>query len=514
MTGIPDNMPTRYPGQPTWVLIHGWGSDRALWQALLAHLPGEALLLDLPGFGPATHESAGVWQQYVDAMAARLPQRCILLGWSLGGMLATQLAAQAPGRVEALITLATNPCFVVREDWPEAMTTEVFAQFCESFEAQPVKTWTRFCALQSQGDIARKAVQQTLKQQSPPVDEVVPAWRQLLRWLEQIDTRPILRALSCPHLHLYGEGDGLVPQSVATSVAQQGRAEVRLLSGCGHAPHLSAALAVSDIILSWLQTQRRISKASIARSFSAAVATYDAAAHVQRRVARQLVDQAGDFEPGDLVLDLGCGTGFVGQALQERVGAPVIILADLAPAMASVAGNKLSSTSAIAADADALPFAADCLDAVLSSLALQWCHDLTGPGVEVKRCLRSGGRFVFSTLGPATLQELKQAWRQVDSYVHVNEFKSPEQVHAELTAAGLVIESIRRTPTVARYSQLLPLLRELKAIGAHNLNPGRKLGLSLRSQFKQLEQAYMAGADDEGLLTATYDVLTVVARKP
>lgn len=505
--------------QPTWVFIHGWGSNQSLWQALLAHLPGQVLLLDLPGFGE--HENSDQpsdvpesWQAYVAQATAQLPDGCILVGWSLGGAIATQVAARAPGRVRALITLASNPCFVATEEWPDAMAAEVFAKFCADFDDQPTKTWLRFCALQAQGDRARKAVQQTLKQQPQPAASVIPVWRELLAWLGQIDNRGALGKLSCPHLHLFGEGDALVPRSAAGAVARIGRAEAVVLCGLGHAPHLSDPLAVSERILKWLPAQRRISKTEIARSFSAAVSTYDAAAHVQRQVANLLVEGSGDFDATDQVLDLGCGTGFVSQALQARAQAPAVVLADLAEAMVGFARAKQPGVSGTAADAEALPFASCSFDAVLSSLALQWCHDLTQVGHEVKACLRPGGRFVFSTLGPATLQELKQAWRQVDSYVHVNEFKSIEQIQAELTAAGLVLESIRRAPIVLHYRQLLPLLRELKAIGAHNLNPGRNLGLSLRSQFKQLEQAYIAAADKQGLLPATYDVLLVTAIKP
>lgn len=502
--------------QPIWVLLNGWGSNHALWQGLIAHLPGDKRFIDLPDHDDSLSgqlSPARSWQGWAEFIAEQMPANCILIGWSLGGMLATQVAALVPKRVRALITLACNPCFVAKDDWPDAMAVDVFTRFCADFEVQPAKTWSRFCALQAQGDSARKDVLQRLKLPGPPSPKVALGWANQLQWLAQIDNREVLKRLSCPHLHLYGEGDGLVPASVVGAVASFGHADTHIFPNIGHAPHISDPKAVSARVLLWLQSARGISKAKIARSFAAAAVTYDASAHVQLHVAQQLVNELSDFAGHEQVLDLGCGTGFVAHALQLREHAPQVTLADLAEPMVAFAKSKLPSMHGVVADAEALPFATASFDAVVSSLALQWCHDLVSVGREVERCLRSGGAFTFSTLGPATLHELKRAWAQVDDYVHVNTFKSTEQIRSELCQSGLLIESIRQMPVTLRYPQVLPLLRELKAIGAHNMNPGQKPGLSRRSQLRRLEHAYAAEADESGLLPVTYDVLIVTAIK-
>jgi malonyl-CoA O-methyltransferase len=519
---------------PTWVLINGWGSHSSLWQDFLASHTGPVMLLDvsLTESDPLLTDGQS-WLDWVNAACSRVPHNSVLIGWSLGAMLATQIAARVPERVRALITLACNPCFVARPDWSEAMAPEVFNQFCADFAAQPDKTWTRFCGLQAQGDVARKEVAYRLKQQEPPSASIAPIWQQQLSWLMQIDNSQLLARqlrenVSCPQLHLFGEMDGLVPATVAPelrtlladSVGRLGLHEVQVLPGLGHAPHVSAPSQVAARVHSWLQSLQSISKNKIARSFAAAVDTYDAAAHVQRRVADQLMAWVPEFSAQATVVDLGCGTGFVAERLQWRAAdrpsadQPNIILADLAPRMAACAQTKLPRLAALAADAEALPFADNSLDALVSSLALQWCSDLVRVGKEAQRCLRSGGMLVFSTLGPATLKELKQAWAEVDHYVHVNPFKSAEQVRAELSAAGLMVDTLCHQPFTLAYPQLLPLLRELKAIGAHNMNPGQARGLGRRRQLQRLEQAYDSLADQYGLLPVTYDVILVVAKKP
>ena len=167
--------------EPTWVLLHGWGSDSGLWREFSQYLPKPIQLLDLPGFAGREHTHS--WQVFVEQTAAQLPNHCILLGWSLGGMLASQIAAAAPDKVDALITIASNPCFVANEQWPHAMSAEVYDQFCAGFGAQPEKTWKRFCSLQAQGDSKSKHILKLLKEQTAPSPAVYSLWTESLQWL-------------------------------------------------------------------------------------------------------------------------------------------------------------------------------------------------------------------------------------------------------------------------------------------------------------------------------------------
>jgi malonyl-CoA O-methyltransferase len=60
----------------------------------------------------------------------------------------------------------------------------------------------------------------------------------------------------------------------------------------------------------------------------------------------------------------------------------------------------------------------------------------------------------------------------------------------------------------------MPLLRELKGIGAHNINPGSRPGLTVVRQLRLLEDAYQHFRDRDDKLPATYDVILVRAKKP
>ena len=101
----------------------------------------------------------------------------------------------------------------------------------------------------------------------------------------------------------------------------------------------------------------------------------------------------------------------------------------------------------------------------------------------------------------------------MDDYTHVNHFQTPEQIKRELEAAGLNLIALEQYSLVAEYAELMPLLKELKAIGAHNMNSTQKPGLTGLHQLRKLECAYQALRNPRGLLPATYDVLLVHARK-
>ena len=164
-------------------------------------------------------------------------------------------------------------------------------------------------------------------------------------------------------------------------------------------------------------------------------------------------------------------------------------------------------------DAEKLPFADASVDCIFSSLAIQWCEDNPALFSEIYRVLKPGGKMFFSTLGPATLAELKLAWSAVDEYVHVNRFASYDDLQEAAISAGFDALQLTEEIITLEYSQLKNLTRELKGIGAHNMNEGRPAGLTGRKRIKKLLTAYENQRNENGLLPATYQVWYGVLEK-
>lgn len=253
-------------------------------------------------------------------------------------------------------------------------------------------------------------------------------------------------------------------------------------------------------------------KASVAASFSQAAASYDAVAELQRTVGYALADSLPeDLQPARW-LDLGCGTGFFTRHLAQRFPVAEGLALDIAEGMLRHASPKGGASAFIAGDAECLPLQENCVDLVFSSLVLQWCADFPAVLRESARVLRRGGIFAFASLCSGTLQELRDSWQEVDGFTHVNRFRSFDRYRQLCAQSSLHLLELRVQPQVLYFPELRQLTHELKALGAHNLNPGRPVGLTGPARIRALIAAYERYRTPAGL-PATYQVVYGVLRK-
>jgi malonyl-CoA O-methyltransferase len=112
------------------------------------------------------------------------------------------------------------------------------------------------------------------------------------------------------------------------------------------------------------------------------------------------------------------------------------------------------------------------------------------------------------------LGELKAAWSIVDSRQHVNTFFLKEAYQSAAIAAGFHIHLLEQEPHVLQYDRVTELMRELKALGAHNLNAQRASALMGRQKLASLTSAYEAYRDSQGRLPASYELIWGVLEKP
>jgi len=245
-------------------------------------------------------------------------------------------------------------------------------------------------------------------------------------------------------------------------------------------------------------------------SFDRASGSYEAAAGLQARVSAELLERlaAFDFAPG-VVLDLGAGTGRVTRELKRRYRGALVIALDIAPGMLREArrhSRPWRRFERVCADALRLPLADASIDLVFSSLMLQWCEPLDEALEEVRRVLKPQGFFAFSTLGPDTLMELRAAWAQADGLNHVNRFIDVHAIGETLTRTGLSEPVLDVDRIELAYPDTFSLMRDLKAIGAHNVTAGRPRALMGRGRLTRMSEAYESFRRGDRL-PATYEVV-------
>ncbi|RZI90627.1 MAG: malonyl-[acyl-carrier protein] O-methyltransferase BioC [Pseudomonas sp.] len=254
-------------------------------------------------------------------------------------------------------------------------------------------------------------------------------------------------------------------------------------------------------------------KRQVAASFSRAAASYDSVAALQRAVGVALFEQL----PADLTpsrwLDLGSGTGHFSRVLAERFAGAVGVAVDIAEGMLGHARQQGGAQFHVVGDAERLPLQDASVDLIFSSLAVQWCSQFASVLSEAQRVLRPGGVLAFSSLCVGTLEELRASWQAVDGMVHVNRFRRFEDYQRLCAVSGLQLLALQQRAQVLHYPDVRSLTHELKALGAHNLNPGRPAGLTGRARMQGLLQAYEHWRQPSGL-PATYQVVYAVLRKP
>jgi malonyl-CoA O-methyltransferase len=140
----------------------------------------------------------------------------------------------------------------------------------------------------------------------------------------------------------------------------------------------------------------------------------------------------------------------------------------------------------IAGDAECLPLQDNSCDLIFSSLALQWCEHFDGVLKEARRVLKPGGVLAFASLCVGTLSELRDSWQAVDGQVHVNRFRSFAAYQQLCADSGFQVLSLQNSAPCAALPGGAHLTHEFKALGAHNLNPGRPEGLTGRARLQGL----------------------------
>lgn len=259
----------------------------------------------------------------------------------------------------------------------------------------------------------------------------------------------------------------------------------------------------------------RPSKHDIRAAFEASADRYDEVAFLQREVGSRLLErlQLLKHKPNS-ILDIGSGTGFCSAALAERYQQARIVSLDLSEAMLRHTRRRYSRWDRfrrkhgfVAGDAEHLPFADASFDMLFSSLTVQWCSDLEQTFKEFHRVLKPGGVLFYTTLGPDTLKELRASWAEVDDRVHVNTFLDMHDVGDAMLRAHLAEPVLDTEHLTLTYRKSMQLMRDLKELGAHNINPGRHLGLTGPRKLKAVMEAYERFRQADGQLPATYEVV-------
>jgi pimeloyl-[acyl-carrier protein] methyl ester esterase len=229
---------------PDLVLLHGWALHGGMWGPWLDELARQARLhvVDLPGHGRSAWPSgARDLAGLARAVLPAVPRGAAVLGWSLGGMVALELARQHPRHLRALVLVATTPRFLAGPDWEHGLRPDVLDEFSAGLASDYRRTVQNFLALQTRGDERAletlRVLRGLLSAHGEPDPAALAAGLGILR---EADLRDALPRVTLPVLVVAGEHDRLTPPGAGQALASAlPAARFRLVERSGHAPFLS-----------------------------------------------------------------------------------------------------------------------------------------------------------------------------------------------------------------------------------------------------------------------------------
>ena len=231
------------------LLITGWGGGTKLLASLKQALEAKGHTVELINIFNALDEH--ILQEQVE----KAKDFDVIIGWSLGGQLATLLVDQISKQFQqqkTLITLASNPSFVQNEEWHTAMDQLTFQNFTQSFEHDAIATLRKFGFMVCQGTATHKQDFITLQGLIQPQN--LDILQQGLNCLEQLNTVSILKNYIGHQYHLFAKQDFLVSYKVVENL-QNFNAKflaVELVSG-SHGFPIFQFESITDKICQYLQ---------------------------------------------------------------------------------------------------------------------------------------------------------------------------------------------------------------------------------------------------------------------
>ncbi|WP_217126164.1 alpha/beta fold hydrolase [Hydrogenophilus thiooxidans] len=201
--------------KPPIVMLPGWRLGRGPLQPLADALGAE--WYDLPGYRetPFTANFADA----VTRLVATVPHGTILMGWSLGAMIALAAAARAPHHIGGVVAIGGTPSFVTRNEWPHGLAPQALAEFRAAIAEDEPAMLPRFVGGFNRGELESKTLTAEIlatADPAPPLEILLAG----LDWLATVDLRAELPRITAPVLVIHGENDPLIPCAAGEAIAQ------------------------------------------------------------------------------------------------------------------------------------------------------------------------------------------------------------------------------------------------------------------------------------------------------
>ena len=261
VTAVPyfdEAAPLRTAGAITVLMLHGIGGGRqafARQMRPLADAGFHAVAWDMPGYGhsaivdPYSFETLA--EECIELIDVLAPERLVLVGHSMGGMVAQEVAARAPERIAAMVLAGTSPAFGKSDGaWQLAFVQERTAPLDAG------KSMREFATQLVPGMLSPQAPDIATSEAIEVMAHVPPmTYRLALQALMGFDRRAQLAHLLMPVLLIAGSDDRNAPPAVMRGMADRmPNARYAEIEHCGHLMNFEQPDAFNAALIGFLQS--------------------------------------------------------------------------------------------------------------------------------------------------------------------------------------------------------------------------------------------------------------------
>ena len=249
-------------------------------------------------------------------------------------------------------------------------------------------------------------------------------------------------------------------------------------------------------------------KFNVNKSFSKVAEIYNQNAILQKIVAKKTADLiTKDIKKEDLILDLGCGTGFLSDYILQKSEARAENITRLDISSAMLAQNKTGNK--ILADIEDVPFSENRFNVIASSLAFQWLNNPQKSIANYQKLLLPNGIFICSLISNNTFKELKEICKITNIDLSLNKFLSIKDFQMEARKFQLKISS---EEIILQYDNIFSLLHSIKNIGAGNSFKNNNGNTLTKTDFQKLNETYCQKYGKINKISSTWEIITIISK--
>lgn len=225
--------------------IHGWGVGPGVWSTFINELnyQGQVQTPGLPGYDLKSKQKDNKKHRIdtmVEQIADQISANAILVGWSLGGMIAIKLAEYKKNLINTLVLLASTPCFVKKPDWSHGVDITRLRMISSNLKQDTSGVLQTFISETAIGDPAPKNTIRILQEHTLHETQCIEALSDGLEILKNEDLRHNMNKLTCRTGMILGKNDRLIPVATGESVIRSSPAtRLVTIENAGHAPFIS-----------------------------------------------------------------------------------------------------------------------------------------------------------------------------------------------------------------------------------------------------------------------------------